>query len=276
MNTNNRILIKVGGAALVDDSVLETVTLAIQCYRRQGMKVAVVHGGGPAINAALTNAGLTWSFVDGQRVTTVDMMDVIESTLCGSVNRKLVRYMSAAGLPTMGFSGSDNHTLMCTKQSEKLGQVGQIQAVNCAWIEVLMGLPSSPVPVLAPIGIGYNGEAYNINADWAATRLAGALNVSQLIFLTDQDGILNKMKKTIQIATPEDLEALMIDGTIHGGMMTKAKSILHARKNGIHTVRVLNAKRALDAVNNEEIGTLCKAAVKVEPKSRMAEFNATA
>jgi acetylglutamate kinase len=276
MNTNNRILIKVGGAALVDDSVLETVTQAIQSFRRHGMKVVVVHGGGPAINAALTKAGISWSFVDGQRVTTPEMMDVIESTLCGSVNRKVVRYLSAAGLPTMGFSGSDNHTLMCTQSNEQLGQVGQIQAVNCAWIEVLMGLPSAPVPVLAPIGIGYNGEAYNINADWAATRLAGALNVSQLIFLTDQDGILNKKKKLIQTATPEELEALMKDGTIQGGMMTKAKSIIHARKNGILSVRVLNGKSALDAVNNEEVGTLCQAPATVEPKSRMAEFNATA
>lgn len=273
---NNRVLIKVGGAALVDDSVLETVTQAIQGFRRNGMKVAVVHGGGPAINAALTKAGITWNFVDGQRVTTPEMMDVIEGTLCGGVNRKLVRYLSAAGLPCMGFSGSDNHTLMCTRSSEELGQVGQIQAVNCAWIEVLMSLPSAPVPVLAPIGIGYNGEAYNINADWAATRLAGALNVSQLIFLTDQDGILNKKKKLVKTATPEELEALIADGTIQGGMMTKAKSILHARKNGISCVRVLNGKQALDAVNFEEIGTLCKAPAKVEPKSRMAEFYATA
>lgn len=276
MNTNKRILIKVGGAALVDDSVLETVTQAVKAYRRNGMKVAVVHGGGPAINAALTKAGITWNFVDGQRVTTPEMMDVIESTLCGSVNRKLVRYLGAAGLPAMGFAGTDNHTLMCTKSNEQLGQVGQIEAVNCAWIEVLMALPSAPIPVMAPVGIGPKGEAYNINADWAATRLAGALNVSELIFLTDQDGILNKKKKLIKSVTPQDLEALMNDGTIQGGMMTKAKSILHARKNGILTVRVLNGKFALDAVNNEDVGTLCKAPPVVEPKSRMAEFYATA
>jgi len=276
MNNNSRVLIKVGGAALAADSVLETVTQAVQRYRRSGHKVVLVHGGGPAINAALTKAGLTWNFIGGQRVTTPEMMDVIEGTLCGSVNRKLVRYMGGAGLPVMGFSGADNHTLMCTRASAELGQVGEIQAVNCAWIEVLMRLPSSPVPILAPIGIGYNGEAFNINADWAATRLAGALNVSQLIFLTDQDGILNKKKNRIATATPEELQALVDDGTIHGGMLTKVKSILHARKNGIPSVRVLNGMQALEAVNNEEIGTILKAPVLIEPKSRMAEFYATA
>ena len=197
---------------------------------------------------------------------------MIEGTLCGYVNRKLVRYMGGAGLPVMGFSGIDNHTLMCTQSNPTLGQVGEIQAVNCAWIEVLMRLPSAPIPILAPIGIGFDGQAFNINADWAATRLAGALNVSQLIFLTDQDGILNKDKSLIESVTPESLNALIADGTIQGGMMTKAKSILHARKNGIPMVRVLNGKQALDGVNNKLIGTLCEAPEVPKPKSRMADY----
>lgn len=274
--TNNRVLIKIGGAALIDETVLDHVTKAVQALRRQGNKVAIVHGGGPAINAALTKAGITWTFVDGQRVTSPEMMDVIESTLCGNVNRKLVRHMGGAGLPVMGFSGTDNHTLMCSRSNEQLGQVGQIQAVNCAWIEVLMALPSAPVPILAPIGIGLNGEAFNINADWAATRLAGALNVEQLIFLTDQEGVLDQNKKLLKSISNAQLEALMADGTVQGGMMTKAKAILYARKNGIATVRVLNGNKALEAVNNEEIGTLFRAPLKEETKSRMADIHATA
>ncbi len=272
MNNQQRVLIKLGGAALKDESVLETVTQSIQRFRRNGHKVIVVHGGGPAINAALTRQGLTWNFIDGQRVTTPAMMDVIESTLCGEVNRKLVRHMGGSGLPVVGFSGTDNHTLMCARASEELGQVGEIQAVNCAWVEVLMRLPSAPIPIMAPIGIGHNGEAFNINADWAATRLAGALNVQQLIFLTDQKGILDAKKNLISEISTVELQALIEDGTIQGGMMTKARSILHARKHGIPLVRVMNGGDALQAVNDESIGTVCAAPpVFVEP-SRMKVF----
>lgn len=270
MINSSRVLIKVGGAALKDDSVLDTVTQAIQRYRRNSYKVVVVHGGGPAINAALESKGIKWTFVDGQRVTSPEMMTVIETTLCGEVNRKLVRHMGGSGLPVVGFSGTDNHTLMCTRQNEALGQVGQIQAVNCAWLEVLMRLPSAPVPVMAPIGIGHNGEAFNINADWAATKLAVALGVEQLIFLTDQKGILDGNKRLIETTTPLELQALMDDGTIQGGMMTKARSILHARKCGIPLVRVLNGVDALNAVNDESIGTVCATPARVEsPKTRV-------
>jgi acetylglutamate kinase len=270
MIANHRVLIKVGGAALKDDSVLETVTQAIQRYRRNSYKVVIVHGGGPAINAALEAKGIMWTFVDGQRVTSPEMMTAIETTLCGEVNRKLVRHMGGAGLPVVGFSGTDNHTLMCTRQSEALGQVGEIQAVNCAWIEVLMRLPSAPIPVMAPVGIGHNGEAFNINADWAATKLAVALGVEQLIFFTDQKGILGANKKLIEHTTPLELQALMDDGTIQGGMMTKARSIIHACKSGIPLVRVLNGVDALDAVNDESIGTVCTAPALVEaPKVKV-------
>lgn len=280
MNNASKVLIKIGGAALKDDSVLDTVTESIRKFRRNGHKVVVVHGGGPAINAALTKAGLTWDFIEGQRFTTPAMMSIIEETLCGSVNRKLVRQFGAAGLPVMGFSGTDNHTLMCaratTEKGQDLGQVGEIRAVNCAWIEVLMRLPSAPIPVIAPIGIGHKGEAFNINADWAATRLASALGVSQLLFFTDQDGILDQNRNLIPTLTIEQLEGLMADGTVHGGMLTKAKSILHARKSGINTVRVMNGKKAMEAAHDESLGTLCKAEVQPQPKSRMAEFYASA
>lgn len=275
MMNSSRVLIKLGGAALKDDSVLETVTQAIQRFRRNNYKVVVVHGGGPAINAALEQKGITWNFVNGQRVTTPEMMTVIETTLCGEVNRKLVRHMGGAGLPVMGFSGTDNHTLMCTRQSAELGQVGQIQAVNCAWVEVLMRLPSAPIPIMAPVGIGYNGEAFNINADWAATRLAGALGVEQLIFLTDQKGILDGKKKLIKEVSTAQLHALMEDGTIQGGMMTKANAILHARKNGIPLVRVMNGTDALQAVNDQTIGTVCAAPAVVQVPERKVMLDAT-
>src|SRR4051794_17818006 len=117
MNRDPRVLIKLGGAAL---KAPETMSLAVEVlkrYRDMGFQVIVVHGGGPAINAELSRLGITWQFVGGQRVTSAKMMEVIESTLCGHVNKHLVRYFGAAGLPVMGFSGADNRTLLCTQAS---------------------------------------------------------------------------------------------------------------------------------------------------------------
>jgi len=252
-----RVLIKLGGAALVDDSVLDTISEALLTYRHEGVEVILVHGGGPAINAELTRRGISWKFLNGQRVTTPEMMCVIESTLCGSVNRQLVRHLGSKGLPTVGFSGVDNHTLMCKPVSMELGLVGAVQVVNCDWIEELLATTAEPIPVIAPIGIGVNGEAYNINADWAASYLAAALGVQHLIFLTDQMGILNSTGQLIPAMNQFELQLLVDRQIVTGGMLTKTNAILYALKNGVRTVRVMNGKDAVLGRKNDLVGTWC-------------------
>lgn len=254
---SSRVLIKLGGAALQDETVLHTVTEALVEYRRYGYQVILVHGGGPAINSELVRRGITWNFLNGQRVTSPEIMDVVEHVLCGDINRKLVRHLGSKNLPAVGFSGVDGKTLLCKQACEELGQVGAIEEVAAKWIDGLLALPGSPIPVIAPIGVGLGGEAYNINADWAASHLAVALNAEYLIFLTDQIGILDENKKLIPQIEKASLEELVEQDVVKGGMLTKTKTILHALDHGLKGVRVMAGRDAVRGLWSDYVGTWC-------------------
>lgn len=254
---SNRVLIKLGGASLQDDSIITNVVETIRQYRRFGYEVVLVHGGGPAINAELTRRGISWKFLNGQRITTPEMMDTIEMVLCGFINRKLVRALNAAGIPAVGFSGVDGNTLLCTQASIELGQVGAIQQVNTHVVEGVLSMKCSPVPVIAPLGVSADGLAFNINADWAASRLASSLQVSKLVFLTDQKGILDANQKLITEISLSELQALVDNEVVSGGMMTKTLTIMHALNNSVPVVRVMNAKEALSGLWSDQVGTQC-------------------
>ncbi|MEZ0392762.1 MAG: acetylglutamate kinase [Pseudobdellovibrionaceae bacterium] len=254
---SSRILIKLGGASLQDETVLTTLTEALIQLRKYNYQVILVHGGGPAINAELTRRGITWNFLQGQRITTPEMMGVIESVLCGDVNRKLVRHLSSHGVPAVGLSGADGQTLLCKAASQELGQVGAIQEVMTQWIEGILKTEGSPVPVIAPIGVGAEGEAYNINADWAASHLASALKAEYLIFLTDQSGILNLQKNLIEKLTEDQLQTLVNQEVVTGGMLTKTRALQFALKHGVKAVRVMNTKDSVKGVWSDQVGTWC-------------------
>ncbi len=253
----SRVLVKIGGAALHNDFTLETVTEAIKGYRDYGYQVILVHGGGPAINQELTRRGIAWSFVNGQRVTSPQMMEVIEMTLCGKVNKQIVRYFGAQGIPAVGISGSDCKTLLCSQESEELGLVGTIQKVQTDWIENILKLPNSPLPVIAPVGVDENGASFNINADWAASNLAVALKVEYLIFLTDQKGILDEQKNLLKKIRTSDLQNLIDTNTVRGGMLTKTRTILHALTSGTKAIRVMDARDSVDGLWSDWVGTWC-------------------
>lgn len=260
MNTklnHSRILIKLGGASLQQDSILKGIVDTVKQFRQFGYQVVIVHGGGPAINAELTRKGIQWSFKDGQRVTTPDMMDTIEMVLSGSMNSRIVRALNVAGVPALGLSGTDGGILTCSQASRDLGQVGQIQAVNTLFIDGLAQMKGSPVPVIAPLGVGANGETYNINADWAATRIAAALQVEQLLFFTDMPGILNGDQCLLREQSTSDLQDLIDQDIVTGGMLTKVRAIQFALANGIGSVRVLNATDAVKGLWSDWVGTTC-------------------
>lgn len=254
---SSRVLIKLGGAALKDDSVLATVTEALHQYRKYGYQPILVHGGGPAINAELTRRGISWSFVKGQRVTTPEMMDVIEGTLCGQINRKLTRHFIGGGLPAFGFSGADGKTLLCSPASQELGRVGLVQSVDTRYVEGLLSIPMAPLPVIAPIGIGGEGESYNLNADWAASRLAQALGCKYLIFLTDQKGILGQDGRLLSKIRHDDLQTLVDNDVVTDGMLTKTLSVISALQGGVSAVRIMDAKASIDGLWSNQIGTWC-------------------
>jgi len=254
---SSRVLIKLGGASLQDETILSTLTEALAQFRKYKYEVILVHGGGPAINAELTRRGIQWSFLNGQRVTTPEMMEVIETVLCGEVNNKLVRHLNSNGVPAVGLSGAVGQTLLCKPASEELGQVGAIQEVMTKWIEGILQMEGTPVPVIAPIGVGTNGEAYNINADWAASHLAAALKAEYLIFLTDQAGILNFQKQLIEKLSEDQLQTLVNKEVVTGGMLTKTRALQYALKNGVKAVRVMNTKDTMKGLWSDQVGTWC-------------------
>jgi acetylglutamate kinase len=232
-------VIKLGGRGLIDSAILETVAAQISELHKRGLKVAVVHGGGPAINEELTRRGIAWSFIDGQRVTTPEMMDVIEMVLCGSMNRKVVRALRAVGVDAVGFSGVDGGTLLCEQLDSRLQLVGAVERVRIDYVTAIMR--AGGVPVLAPIGGSESGLVYNINADWAAAKLAGAVRVEKMVFLTDQEGILNGDGKLIPSLSIQELNELIEKGVVQGGMLTKARAVIHALENGVDEVVIRHA-----------------------------------
>lgn len=254
---SSRVLIKLGGASLQDETILSTLKEALTQFRKYGYQVILVHGGGPAINAELTKRGIKWSFVQGQRVTTPEMMDTIEFVLGKEVNSKLVGYLNENGVPALGLSGSEGKTLLCKQASAALGQVGAIQQVMPNWIERILQMKGNPVPVIAPIGVGIEGETYNINADWAASHLAAALKAEYLIFLTDQTGILNTQQQLIPKISLNGLLDLMNTEVVTGGMLTKTRALQFALENGVKAARVMNTKDSIKGLWSDLIGTWC-------------------
>lgn len=264
--SGTRIVVKFGGSVLQDDVLLKKICEDMAAIRRVGVELLVVHGGGPAINEELQRRGIEWSFVEGLRVTTPEMMNVIEMVLCGQVNKRIVRALYTSGIKAVGFSGADAATLICKKADERLGQVGVIEHVNTHLIndafELEDDLGKRGIPVIAPVGIGRDGLAYNVNADWVGSRVASALGVTKMIFLTDQDGILDANKKLIPELDAGELEQLIEDEVVKDGMLAKARTILHALQNKVTDVHVLNARRphALieELFTDKGSGTVCR------------------
>ena len=251
-----RIVIKQGGSSLGDPSTLSELSAIVSGYQQRGFEVVLVHGGGPAINAELLKRGITWKFIDGQRQTTPEMMTVIDQVLGQTVNSELVNGLQRTGIKSIGLSGADDRILFCEQLNSELGQVGLVQAVNATAIET--ALSEGLLPVLAPLGVDDNGMKFNVNADWAATKIAIALKADKLIFLTDQDGILGEKKRLIRRATPLHIQQLISDGIITGGMCTKANAMLSALQYGVTQVRVLNANQSSLIFSKTSLGTVLR------------------
>lgn len=258
--SGHTLLIKLGGAVLEDASIVSKICEDLNRIRSVGVKVVLVHGGGPSINNELKLRGIQWDFIDGQRVTTPEMMDVIEMVLCGHVNQKLVRQLNNSGSRAIGLSGADAGTLVCAQASPKLGQVGRIDSVGTQLIDSI--LASDTIPVIAPIGMGQDGAAFNVNADWAASRIAQALGIKKMLFLTDQDGILDVRGKVIPELDAAELEQIAEKGIVHGGMLAKVQTVIHALRHGVSDVHILNARRPHSLIEelftDGGVGTICR------------------
>jgi len=238
-----RCVIKYGGAAMVKESLKKSFCDDIRLLRAVGLRPIVVHGGGPEITRTLEKLGSKAEFVDGQRVTNASDLKVVEMVLTGSINTELVTLLNGNGSAlAVGVSGKDGGLIRARKlvsEGRDLGQVGEVTRVNREFLEML--LQQGYVPVVSPVGLGEDGQSYNINADNVAAELAVAIGAQKLIYLSDVPGILKAGELIGQLTAP-DLKALIDDGTIAGGMKAKANSIIKVLASGVPSVHLLDGR----------------------------------
>lgn len=254
------IVLKCGGSTI--DALSEQFFQNIKTLQQAGLKPVLVHGGGPAIQEMLDTLNIPFEFVDGLRKTTEQMMDVVEMVLCGQMNNALTRKVNNAGIKAIGLSGSDAELLEATpKDFERFGYVGEISKVNETFLNKLIS--DQIVPVISPIAIGADGRRYNVNADTAAGAIAKALHAKQLIFVTDVPGVM-KDGELLETVTAEDIEELIADGVIYGGMIPKVTAALNSLDGDVKEVMIVDGKKSVLESNTKLVGTVIKKAVVVK------------
>lgn len=246
------IVIKYGGHAMSDEALKESFALDVILLRSLGINVVVVHGGGPQINDTLKRYGIVSEFVRGMRVTDEETMKVVEMVLTGQVNKEVVGYLNQHGGRAVGLSGKDGNLLLCEKMLQEIrnddgtvekidiGYVGNVIKVNQEIIHTLEH--GKFLPVIAPVGVGVNGESYNINADLVAGKVAGALHAEKLMLLTDVSGVKGKDGKLISSIALPDVAGLIDDGTISGGMIPKVECCVEALKEGAKKAYIVDGR----------------------------------
>ncbi|MDX2095053.1 MAG: acetylglutamate kinase [Alphaproteobacteria bacterium] len=246
-------VIKYGGNAMGNERTAETFARDIVILKTIGINPVVVHGGGPQIGAMLERLKIQSNFIDGLRVTDQSAVEVVEMVLSGSINKQIVTALNQAGGTAIGISGKDGNLIEAqqlrrTKKDPDsniervldLGFVGEPTKINPEAIRNIVA--SGMIPVIAPIGMGPNGETYNINADTAAGAIASALQATKLMMLTDVAGILTKDKQLISSIDAREIDELLADGTITGGMIPKVETCVSALRNGVKQAHILDGR----------------------------------
>ena len=246
-------VIKYGGHAMGDESLGELFARDVVLLKQVGINPVVVHGGGPQIGQMLERLKIKSSFIDGLRVTDQETVEIVEMVLSGSINKQIVTAINNQGGKAVGLSGKDGHLITARKlrrtqrdmdsNIEKildLGFVGEPYQINPQILETFE--ESDVIPVIAPIGLGRNGETYNINADTVAGAIAAALGATRLFLLTDVTGVLDKQKNLIAEMSLDDARRYMTDGTISGGMIPKIETCVSAVEQGVDAAVVLDGR----------------------------------
>ena len=264
-------VIKYGGHAMADEQLKESFALDVILLKSLGINTVIVHGGGPQINETLKRYGIVSQFVRGMRVTDADTMSVVEMVLVGQVNKEVVGYLNQHGGKAVGLSGKDGplihaHKLTLTRRRETLdapeiidlGHVGEVTRIDRSVLDFLTH--GDFIPVIAPIGVGPEGASYNINADLVAGKVAEVMQAEKLIMLTNIAGLLDKQGKLLTGLDTDEVERLMADGTISGGMLPKMDSIIDAVRAGVKRAHIIDGRIPhavlLELFTDSGIGTL--------------------
>ncbi|HEX5361080.1 MAG TPA: acetylglutamate kinase [Fluviicoccus sp.] len=264
------VVVKYGGNAMTDPELEASFARDIVLLKTVGLNPVVVHGGGPQIGDLLNRIGKESRFVDGMRVTDKETMEVVEMVLGGSVNKSIVNLINQNGGRAMGLTGKDGNLLRASKlfiertdstggiEKIDIGQVGEVAGVKTDVLDLFMA--SDFIPVIAPIGVGDDGESYNINADLVAGKVAEALKAEKLILLTNITGVLDKQKNILTGLSTQDVDDLIADGTIYGGMIPKISCALDAVKGGVVSAHIIDGRlphaTLIEIFTDEGIGTL--------------------
>lgn len=258
---NKILVIKYGGNAMLGDEAKIEVMRDLTLLRCVGVKVVLVHGGGPEISETLTRMGIQSKFIDGLRYTDEETAEVVRMVLAGKVNKSLVHILEGLGTKSVGLSGIDGGMLLCNKQDEKLGFVGNIVKVNPELI--LDCLEKGYLPVISTVGCDQKGGIYNVNADSAASAIAGALQAESLILMTDVKGLLhdkNDENSLIKKVYVSDIESLIHEGIISGGMIPKINCCKEAIRRGVNRVFITDGRvkhsLLLELLSDEGMGTM--------------------
>jgi acetylglutamate kinase len=270
---NKTIVIKYGGNAMVDETLKHGFARDIVLMKLVGINPVVVHGGGPQIGQLLQRLGKTTEFVEGMRVTDSETMDVVEMVLGGLVNKSIVNLINRHGGSAVGLSGKDGdliraRKLMVSRRSADLdepeivdiGHVGEVSSIDVSVVDMLVG--GDFIPVIAPIGVGEDGHSYNINADLVAGKVAEVLQAEKLLLLTNTSGMLDQDGKLLTDIDAAQVQQLIADGTIHGGMLPKIRCALEAVHGGVNAVHIVDGRVEhavmLELFTDRGVGTLIR------------------
>lgn len=264
------IVVKYGGNAMTEESLKQSFANDVVLLKLVGLNPVVVHGGGPQIEQMLTQVGKKGEFVQGMRVTDAETMSVVEMVLGGAVNKEIVALINHNGGKAVGLTGKDAgliraKRLMLPKQGNPselldIGLVGDIQQIDPSIVHHLVS--GAFIPVIAPIGYGPDGETYNINADVVAGKMAEVLGAEKLVLLTNTPGVLDKQGNLLTGLTPRDIDDMVEDGTLSGGMLPKISSALDAARNGVKGVHIIDGRvphaLLLEILTQHGVGTMIK------------------
>ena len=265
------IVIKYGGNAMTDPALQQDFAEDVVLLKLVGINPVVVHGGGPQIEAALKRLGKQGQFIQGMRVTDAETMEVVEWVLAGEVQQDIVGLIHQAGGKAVGLTGRDGGLIHARKLKlldqkdprieHDVGQVGDIVAIDPAVVRALQD--DQFIPVVSPIGFGEHNESYNINADVVAARLAMELQAEKLLMLTNIPGVLDKAGALLPELTPRQIDALVDDGTISGGMIPKISGALDAARSGVKAVHIIDGRvphaLLLEVLGDQPFGTMIRA-----------------
>ena len=264
------IVIKYGGNAMTEDRLKEGFARDVILLKLVGMNPVVVHGGGPQIDDALKKVGKAGTFIQGMRVTDEETMEVVEWVLGGEVQQDIVMLINHFGGQAVGLTGKDGGLIharkMMVPNKEKPGEmldigfVGEIDSINPAVVKALQD--DAFIPVISPIGFGEDGQAYNINADLVAGKMAEILKAEKLVMMTNIPGVMDKNGNLLTDLTAREIEGLFADGTISGGMLPKISSALDAAKSGVNSVHIIDGRiehsLLLEILTEQAFGTMIR------------------